>query len=681
MEKDVFHRLGDKEKSKPAYSDDSRHQSYHNSRMDTESCYQSSRSRRTKPVSKKHHSRKSQMPSNVKTYDGSGDPKDHLKIFQVAAKVERQLRKFEKGIPSKLPLTKEVHQASSRNSPHQAKRRGSIKDFMQRFKFESRCVKGAPECMRISRFMYGITNPELIKRLHDNILMSVDEMMRATTSFLRGEVAASNQTSPGNKNQMVPATTPLKGFSGEIIWPLGQISLLVKIGDEEHSTSTWMNFVIVRSSSPYNRIIGRPRVSKIQAVPSTNHGMLKFLVAEGILTLKSSKIIPIECAAVSTPEGQPPAVNQVIEERINEPADMTSIPRHIAELRLNIGKDALRSCKRGELRLKRSGSELHINGKIGFGTGTCQQASEKILPSTPNYSDHGPTHKANFIVERLKEDSLDTPMEVEEELPKPRIKDSGKKGCKNLQENVDSRLVANQVNETYIAKEADMIRHVKGAPECMRISGFTYGITNPELIKRLHDNIPKSVDEMMRATTAFLRGEVAASNQARKKMLSEEISHVLWEHRTMIKSNNGDTLFSLTYGTEAVISVEIGMPTLRTMKVDMVQNDKALEINLDLLEERREQAAIREAKSKAKIEKYYNSRVRNTSFKPGDLVYCSNDTIRAEKRGKLSPKWEGPYEVTKALGKGAYKLRDHDGKQLPRTWNVRNLKKCYVYEM
>ncbi|GJW25213.1 hypothetical protein Tco_0039024 [Tanacetum coccineum] len=119
----------------------------------------------------------------------------------------------------------------------------------------------------------------------------------------------------------------------------------------------------------------------------------------------------------------------------------------------------------------------------------------------------------------------------------------------------------------------------------------------------------------------------------------------------MIKScSNGDTPFSLTYGTEAVIPAEIGMPTLRTAEVDLVQNDEALEINLDLLEERREQAAIREAKKQSKD-------------------------------GKLGPKWEGPYEVTEALGKGAYKLRDRDGKQLPRTWNISNLKKCYVHQM
>nr|GEW51535.1 retrovirus-related Pol polyprotein from transposon TNT 1-94 [Tanacetum cinerariifolium] len=67
----------------------------------------------------------------------------------------------------------------------------STKDFVRRYKLESKDVKGAPECMRISRFVHGITNPELVKRLHDKIPKTVEEMMRVTTSFLRGEVAAS----------------------------------------------------------------------------------------------------------------------------------------------------------------------------------------------------------------------------------------------------------------------------------------------------------------------------------------------------------------------------------------------------------------------------------------------------------------------------------------------------------
>ncbi|GJW36479.1 hypothetical protein Tco_0059399 [Tanacetum coccineum] len=58
LEKGVFHRLGDKEKGMSAYSGSSRRQSYHNSRGDTESYYQSFRSRRTELAPKRHHDRK-----------------------------------------------------------------------------------------------------------------------------------------------------------------------------------------------------------------------------------------------------------------------------------------------------------------------------------------------------------------------------------------------------------------------------------------------------------------------------------------------------------------------------------------------------------------------------------------------------------------------------------------------
>ncbi|GKB00803.1 reverse transcriptase domain-containing protein [Tanacetum coccineum] len=80
----------------------------------------------------------------------------------------------------------------------------------------------------------------------------------------------------------------------------------------------------------------------------------------------------------------------------------------------------------------------------------------------------------------------------------------------------------------------------------------------------------------------------------------EEISHVLWAHRTMIKTSNRDTPLSLTYGTEAVILAEIRMPTFRTAEVDMDKNDEALQINFELLEEKREQAAIKAHRQRAR---------------------------------------------------------------------------------
>ncbi|GJS62271.1 hypothetical protein Tco_0657055 [Tanacetum coccineum] len=88
------------------------------------------------------------------------------------------------------------------------------------------------------------------------------------------------------------------------------------------------------------------------------------------------------------------------------------------------------------------------------------------------------------------------------------------------------------------------------------------------------------------------------------------------------------------------------MPTYRTAAVDVVHNDEEL--------------------------------VCGVTFIPGDFVYRSNDASHAVAGGKLGPKWEGPYEVTEALGDGAYRLRSMDGAVLPRTWNIANLKKCYL---
>ncbi|GJW86291.1 reverse transcriptase domain-containing protein [Tanacetum coccineum] len=159
-----------------------------------------------------------------------------------------------------------------------------------------------------------------------------------------------NRLHPEIRNQMVPATTSLVGFSGKIKWPLGQITLLVKVGDDEHSTSTWMDFMVVRSTSPFNGIIRRPGLRKMKAVPSTTHGMRKFPVMGGILTLRSNKIIPIECAMVSGPEEQPPPINKVTEERIKVAINPEHPEQTIAEHKLNVRKGCppVRQKKRGQ---------------------------------------------------------------------------------------------------------------------------------------------------------------------------------------------------------------------------------------------------------------------------------------------------------------------------------------------
>ncbi|GJX58689.1 reverse transcriptase domain-containing protein [Tanacetum coccineum] len=82
----------------------------------------------------------------------------------------------------------------------------------------------------------------------------------------------------------------------------------------------------------------------------------------------------------------------------------------------------------------------------------------------------------------------------------------------------------------------------------------------------------------------------------------DELPNILWTHRTMLKTSNGETPFSLTYGSEAVIPAEIGMPTYRTIHFNEAQNEEEMRLNLDLSQERKETTAIREAKYKKKVE-------------------------------------------------------------------------------
>ncbi|GKE70597.1 hypothetical protein Tco_1528669, partial [Tanacetum coccineum] len=54
---------------------------------------------------------------------------------------------------------------------------------------------------------------------------------------------------------------------------------------------------------------------------------------------------------------------------------------------------------------------------------------------------------------------------------------------------------------------------MKGAPECMQIFGFMHGVNNPELTKHLNEHVPKTVEEMMTPTIAFIRGETVAASK------------------------------------------------------------------------------------------------------------------------------------------------------------------------
>ncbi|GJX96095.1 reverse transcriptase domain-containing protein [Tanacetum coccineum] len=880
-----------------------------------------------------------------------------------------------------------------------------------------------------------------------------------------------NRLRPEIKSQMVPATTSLTSFSGETIWPLRQLRLIVTIGDTEHSTKAWMNFMIVRSLSSYNGIIGRPEIKEIQAVPSTAHGMLKFPDDEGIVTIHSTILIPAECTTMTTSSkeilkeaevrhenfkvalhlnflDQEVAIGgtlsakgrtelcSLLKENLDifawQSSDMTGVSRSVAKHWLNIreGYSPVRQKKRGQASkrakailaevqklveagimrevyyhdwlsnpvmvkkhdsswrmcvdftdlnkacpqdcypfpeidwkveslcsypykcfldtykgyhqiqmaepdeekmtfhtihgvycytkmpfgLKNAGATYQrlvdkafdnqvgrnikvgrnvlgvhdqpgrdktvsqqnktevvlrlpsprkieevqsLNGKLASLNRFLSKSTEKSLPLfktlkkcikksdfhwTPeaeqvfkqlkqhlsklpmlvapkpkeelivylsasyrsslgpelNYTpmeklvlalvfaakrlrryfqahpiavithqpikqiishldvagrlqkwsvmlgEHNITYRprtsvkgqilADFLIEKSNKAPPDTSVftasnnEAEYEALIAGLRIAAQMGVCNVHVSVDSKMVANQVLGTYVAKEENMIKYLEKAKSL--ISGFdNFSISQVPRSKNKKADVlskiastsfthlskqvlvevlkEKSIQEEEVATVVEEEGptwmtpimeylkdgtfpddrkeasKLLGSGKSRgdnhrqsgeevrvgqhsvplrppernslgqwslgegikarlgegNKICIEEIPHVLWAHRTMIKSSHGDTPFSLTYGTKAVIPAEIGMPTYHIAVMDAVHNDEELRLNLDLLEERSEHAVIREAKAKLKMTKYYNARVRGVTFRPGDFVYHSNKVSHAVDGGKLGPKW------------------------------------------
>ncbi|GJR20389.1 reverse transcriptase domain-containing protein [Tanacetum coccineum] len=92
---------------------------------------------------------------------------------------------------------------------------------------------------------------------------------------------------PSIRSLRVDSNTPLIGFSREQSWPLGEIPLEVTIGEGLITVTKTLTFVIIKSDSPHNLLLGRTAMQQIGIVVSTVHGAIKFHTPRGIGTIFS----------------------------------------------------------------------------------------------------------------------------------------------------------------------------------------------------------------------------------------------------------------------------------------------------------------------------------------------------------------------------------------------------------
>nr|GEU64326.1 reverse transcriptase domain-containing protein [Tanacetum cinerariifolium] len=839
---------------------------------------------------------RTRMPSYIKTYDGSEDPEDHLKIFQAAAKTERW------AMPTWFHM------------------------FNSTLTGNTRVWKNTSKI----QLKFTILSSEMGNPQKSSCEGRLSEPTKAETKA--GQIHPPHKTpkeimdlDKGKFNPPPPMKTPVEKNTSkfyEFHREIGHtVDECMHLKREEDGTKGPMiikaeigeHFVHRMSPSPYKKIIGRPGVRRIQAVPSTTHRMLKFPVTGRTVTLRSSRIIPLECTMVSGPGAPQPVINRVTEEKIQAPERNKAIYEEVKKLvdvgimkevhyhswlsnpvmakkhdgswrrlknaretyqhlvdkafQRQIGRnlevyvddlviknrtkqEVIRDIDKTFKTLREINMKLNpkkctfgmkegvfmgykvnayglkvcldnveavlrlsspkclkdvqrLNGKLASLNKFLYKSAEKSLPffktlkkctkksdfqwiaevkmafkqmktliaelpmltaskekeelvislataketisavlmterdekQMPVYFvsralqglkiNYTPMEKlilalsfeleehdidyrprtsvkgqilADFIAEPPEDDPPDIPMEDKEELPDLWTLFTDGSSCideqigvKNLQANVDSRLVANQINGTYIAKESGVIKYLEkvknltgtfkefsikqipreenkkaDALSKMASTSFTH-LSKQMLVEELKEKsiVEKEVlavveeegHTWMTPIYEYLAEEILIEEKRKARAIRRKVGRyvvangILYKRKQfrdnsfkdwcknlcirqcfafvkhpqangLVKRQSGawekgsrhKTPFLLTYGMEAVIPVEIGMPTLRTAKVDM------------------------EARSKAKMEKYYNARVHNTTFKPGNLVYRNHKASHAEDGGKIGPK-------------------------------------------
>ena len=137
----------------------------------------------------------------------------------------------------------------------------------------------------------------------------------------------------------------------------------------------------------------------------------------------------------------------------------------------------------------------------------------------------------------------------------------------------------------------------------------------------------------------------------------EYLPEVLWAYRTTRKLATQETPFALAFGTKAIAPVEIGLKSPRIELESVEHNEEALRLNLDLLDEKRDQVLKRTEDFQRKTARYYDQKVKPRNYKPRDLVL--KKLLPARKNpahGKLGPNWEGSYIVSRVVRPGNYEL-------------------------
>ncbi|GJT72734.1 reverse transcriptase domain-containing protein [Tanacetum coccineum] len=169
-------------------------------------------------------------------------------------------------------------------------------------------------------------------------------------------------------------------------------------------------------------------------------------------------------------------------------------------------------------------------------------------------------------------------------------------------------------------------------------------------------------------------GQVEVSNRGLKRILertvgenraswSDRLDDALWAFRTAYKTPIGCTPYKLVYGKSCHLPIELehrAYWALKHANFDLKTVGDHRKLQLNELNELRDQAYENSLIYKERTKKLHDSKIKNRIFNVGDQVLLFNSRLKIFS-GKLKTRWSGPFTITEVFPYGTAKLSHSDG--------------------